>query len=353
MSEYTKPTYTAHQVITRKQQHGNSQFIDQRPSTQTQLQQQKIIQRKTEIQHTTGTYNYHDHRDMVRKDQNVGVEMKAYLDPKQVVKGSETGGPQKEFISSLRKTFPNDNMIRGHLLNHDLGGFGVEQNLFPITSSANGVHLRTVEYGVKQALINANLQSKGVFYHVKVNGARSDANDSPISTFECKANYLNDVENHSSASIGDEILSVNVSSTPKKSGGKRAADLRGSAVSPTGEDVGNFKHTTGLGNWKHSGSGISNFKHYVDQGIIKTTTESVDEEVKYDKDSALLYLDEHGEEINGIFDLLLELAGVDDIESLTDENFELLDEDSRITIANFSEVINWLEERGIDPINGE
>lgn len=325
-------------------------FIDQRTSTSAQLQQQKMIQRKTEIQHTTGTYSYHDHRDASRKDQNVGVEMKAYLDPAKAIRGSETGGPQKEFITSLRKTFPNDNMIRGHLLNHDLGGFGVEQNLFPITSSANGVHLRTVEYGVKQALVNANAQDKGVFYHVKVSGERSDANDSPVSVFECKANYLNDVEDHSGASIGDEILSVNVTSTPKKSGPKRAAGLRGSAAKPGGQSVGNFKHSAGLATWKHSGSGVSNFKHYVEQGAIKTTTESVDEEVAINKDTAFLYLDEHGEEINGIFDLLLDLAEVDDIESLTDEDFNLLDPDSLNIIKKYGEVIAWLEKQGIDPL---
>lgn len=324
-------------------------FTDQRASTSAQLQQQKIIQRKTEIQHTTGTYNYYDHKDASRKDQNVGVEMKAYLDPKKEIRGSETGGPQKEFITSLRKTFPNDNMIRGHLLNHDLGGFGVEQNLFPITSSANGVHLRTVEYGVKQALINANAQNKGVFYHVKVSGARSDATDSPVSAFECKANYLTDVEDHSGTSIGSEILSVNVTSTPKKSGGKRAADLRGSAATPGGAKVGNFKHTPGMGSWKHSGSGQSNFKYYVDKGVIKTTTESVDEEVKYDKDTALLYLDEHGEEVNEVFDFLLEAAGLDDIEDLTEEHFKLLDGESMKILIAYGNVINWLEKQGIDP----
>lgn len=302
----------------------------------------------TSITHDTDQYSYRDNRDGQRKTQNVGVGMCAFLDPEDAIRGSATGGPQQEFITEIRKTFKNDNMIRGHLLNHDLGGFGVEANLFPITSSANGVHLRTVEYGVKKALADSkNDDGKGVYYEVNVTGSKDDNSDAPVSAFECRAHEWNDVEDQ--GKIGDEILRVNVVSSPKKSGPKRAAGLRGSANDGALGPVANFKHSSGLATWNHqSRSGKQNFQDLINNGKIFSMPAS-DEAPVDSVATGLLFLDEHGETINDIFDLLLESTQKDDIEDLVQEDYDTLVGDDKTLFDKYLEIINWLEERGIDP----
>ena len=46
---------------------------------------------------------------------------------------------------------PNTHWVRGHLLNHNLGGPGEQRNLTPITKTANSEHHNNVEKVLKQA----------------------------------------------------------------------------------------------------------------------------------------------------------------------------------------------------------
>lgn len=236
-----------------------------------------VIQRKTVINHITGKYSYFDHADKTRKEEVVGKEMKAWLDPKKVVKGSSTAEPQKKFIQNLRKTFRNDSMIRGHLLNHDLGGFAVNENLFPITSAANSLHKNTVEYGVKDALMKAKTNNKGVYYHVDVTGDYTDNKDEPVSTFVCEAKYLNDVEK--TDSYGDSILKVDVISTPKKNGGRRASSEKAEAWDKSdvmAVKAKSFSRTSGLSAWEHgSRKGKLNFDDILKKGTITVSEETL------------------------------------------------------------------------------
>lgn len=55
--------------------------------------------------------------------------------------------------------------IRGHLLNHQLGGTGTAQNLFPITASANDSHESQIESRIKQWV---NVERKWVRYQVRI-----------------------------------------------------------------------------------------------------------------------------------------------------------------------------------------
>ena len=302
----------------------------------------------TTITHDHNNYSYLDSRDGQRKNQTVGVGMRAFLDPNEPVRGSATGGPQQDFITEMRKTFRNDNMIRGHLLNHDLGGFGVEANLFPITSAANGVHLRTVEYGVKKALADARDEDeKGVYYEVNVTGSKDDTTDAPVSTFECVAHEWDNVEDQ--GRIGAQLLRVNVVSSPKKTGPKRDAGLRGSANDGAGGGVGNYGHSSGLATWSHqSRSGQQNFQQLITDGKIISTPAS-DEAPVASVATGLLFLDEHGESINDIFDMLLNATQKDDIEDLTQEDYDTLVGDDKTLYDKYLEIILWLEERGIDP----
>jgi hypothetical protein len=62
--------------------------------------------------------------------------------------------------------------VKGHLLNHNLGGTGTDwKNLTPLTGIANGIHERTVEARVKTAVDAGNI----VFYSVRAVYGRSVA----------------------------------------------------------------------------------------------------------------------------------------------------------------------------------
>lgn len=85
----------------------------------------------------------------------VGVKMEANpLGPDHPA-GSE---PARNAQRSLMDKLPTDpgqhsgnanRFIRGHLLNHWIGGPGTPRNMFPITSEANAQHSRTIEQAVK------------------------------------------------------------------------------------------------------------------------------------------------------------------------------------------------------------
>ncbi len=100
----------------------------------------------------------------------VGVGMKA--DP--LGPNHPQGGPPQtgslQPLMSLLHTDPNlpstDKYIKGHLLNDNLGGPGVGENLFPITASANSKHYWEVEHTIKYWVNNCK---HWVFYNVDVN----------------------------------------------------------------------------------------------------------------------------------------------------------------------------------------
>jgi hypothetical protein len=54
--------------------------------------------------------------------------------------------------------------VQGHLLNHNLGGPGLRQNLTPINKKANSAHLHVVEKDIKRMVLQ---EKKVVFYEVK------------------------------------------------------------------------------------------------------------------------------------------------------------------------------------------
>lgn len=116
---------------------------------QLALQPGRVIQMDTEIQHQTGTVT------VGSNSYTVGLGMKAVLDPDDPVKGSATG-PNWDWMKTLRLSYPSAGVVRGHLLNHDLGGYAVPENLYPISTKANADHSAKVEQNVKKALTDAN-----------------------------------------------------------------------------------------------------------------------------------------------------------------------------------------------------
>jgi len=105
----------------------------------------------------------------------VGTEMVANpLGPDHPA-GQEPAGAN--IWSSLLVTDPaetNDRKyIRGHLLNHQVGGSGTAQNLFPITAAANDSHESQIESRIKTWV---NTDRKWVYYRVRITNIVVDVN---------------------------------------------------------------------------------------------------------------------------------------------------------------------------------
>lgn len=108
----------------------------------------------------------------------VGVEMVAdWLGPKHPAGTAPESGAQKTLMDLLitdPRQSSEDKYIRGHLLNHNLGGRGNDENMFPITGNANKEHCGSIETKVKD-WIKAEKKSapkKWVQYEVKVTNVK-------------------------------------------------------------------------------------------------------------------------------------------------------------------------------------
>lgn len=136
-----------------------SQFIDQRPETiqQTIIQAQMMgvapAQLKSKVVHQEQELKGEDGHGVEYK-QLAGKKMTAILDPQYPLKGSQPGGGKIYNMYAILNRDWNESWIKGHLLNDNLGGLGIPENLFPITAAANKSHLNRVEQHVKNAVLN-------------------------------------------------------------------------------------------------------------------------------------------------------------------------------------------------------
>jgi hypothetical protein len=101
----------------------------------------------------------------------VGHHMKAWLDPKSPLQGESANinKDQTPMMDALRKHYVinGGDLVKGHLLNDNLGGKALSNNLFPITRAANKQHLVTTEnYAKKELWTN----SRPLWYTVDVTG---------------------------------------------------------------------------------------------------------------------------------------------------------------------------------------
>ena len=137
------------------------------------------IQQASSVKTTTANYDY----DNNTKKETVGRSMIAELDPGSPINGSAPGdGEQVGLMSYLKDTKDFKSMKRGHLMNGQLGGPGIAQNMFPITSKANTHHQLHVENYIKQAISNG----VGILYTVTVNSNYdADSSDSAAAEFIC------------------------------------------------------------------------------------------------------------------------------------------------------------------------
>lgn len=142
----------------------------------------------SEIEHKFSTVQINS---LPAKNYEVGKSVTAKLYPGDVKKGSATSSPNADWMQSLNaEPGVNSGVVRGHLLNHDLGGEGLPYNLYPISTKANHAHSAKVEENVKdhleeQAKYNHdNATHLGTYYNVVV---EEDKASSPYkAAFICK-----------------------------------------------------------------------------------------------------------------------------------------------------------------------
>jgi len=145
-----------------------------------------VFQRATEIAHTPDYVTVGPPSD--RKNYKVGKTMTAKLDVKDPVVGTATG-PNWTWMQYLRGQSPGAGVVRGHLLNHDLGGYAVDINLYPISTQANADHSEHVEQKVK-GMLNAEGSKAAASHAYKrviyaVNVAETTAHDPSEAYFNC------------------------------------------------------------------------------------------------------------------------------------------------------------------------
>lgn len=125
-----------------------------------------------------------------------------------------TNTVQKELMDQLvtePKNPSDEKFIRGHLLNHNIGGLGVPDNMFPLTSNANGNHLRQAESTIKTWVDDGK---DYVWYEVKVinvatnlSGKKNDPANFVNCAFQCRAK-LKETDGKVKKEVNKEIPST-------------------------------------------------------------------------------------------------------------------------------------------------
>ncbi len=184
-TQVEKPKENKNRAVARfvAQKNNTSQgigFVDNRPDTIAQRKLQEmannspqskqdgqlsnVIQMATSVDYSSQTVKYSTGPYSGLKNASVGKKMTATLDPGDPIKGStpQLGGNEQELYDTLNASYGNQ-YVRGHLLNDNVGGLGVAENLFPLTDSANHAHLEQSETMVKALLVN----DKTVEYEAK------------------------------------------------------------------------------------------------------------------------------------------------------------------------------------------
>lgn len=147
-------------------------------------------------------------------NETVGVFMEANPIGPDHPQGS---GPDLSVAANYIQQFNfRDKYIRGHLLNGDIGGPGLAENLFPITSQANSQHYQKIE---KQVVSWVNEDKAYVYYKVLVKN-RDDFNGK--AELHCEAYRLDRYGNKTGTGV-----KATIKSDPGNSGGTNALVVSG------------------------------------------------------------------------------------------------------------------------------
>jgi hypothetical protein len=124
------------------------------------------IQLKSDVKNTPQTYNFDG------ETVTVGKKMEAWLDPNDQLQGESANlnTSQDDMMAAIRKKYKltGGEVVKGHLLNDNLGGVSEGKNLYPITMAANKDHLTHVENFSKDYVWGA--AKIPIFYTVEVKG---------------------------------------------------------------------------------------------------------------------------------------------------------------------------------------
>lgn len=128
----------------------NKQFVDRRDSMAAQAKMinqihgssSPVSQLATQIRYTQGDIDYWQGGNNWGT-QTVGIYTEAFLDPRDPKTGSRTAAGQGIYQNG------HYNLVQGHLLNANLGGQAIDENLFPITPEMNRAHSVQIEQQMK------------------------------------------------------------------------------------------------------------------------------------------------------------------------------------------------------------
>ena len=204
---YTKqPSRTIQQ---KRGGEGALEMVDNRPAGILQVMSDNkfIIQKQTKIVNSETDYFYDD--VFYNKNELVGTRVDILLDPSDPKKGSEPGTDLNNTMYAINEHWKTS-WIKGHLINHHLGGPGVAANLYPISRSANLYHCNYVENAVLNALGSLN-SGEGILYSVEVTEAAHTVSN-PKCKFTCEA-YKTD-ENNTTGKYEPIFKGIDVISEP-------------------------------------------------------------------------------------------------------------------------------------------
>ncbi|MCB0400487.1 MAG: DNA/RNA non-specific endonuclease [Flavobacteriales bacterium] len=233
-------------ITTQQQSSGRAQtvqFKDYRSENSAQLKvirlannasANAVIQRVTSIKYDTTAFDM----ETGDKKEIVGKKMEATLDPNDKVRGSAPGDGVQAELMGLLKANGYKRMVRGHLLNGQLGGLGIAANLFPITTQANAKHKNHVENPIKDQVT----KGKEIKYVVTVQSQNKMSN--PNANFVCDAR----------ATDGSWSRSEVIQSAPGKTA-TRGANIEGATTMNT--DSMSFKSSSLPKGWGEKGRGYS------------------------------------------------------------------------------------------------
>lgn len=198
----------------RSNERPKSYLASRHPSHRGVAQLAAVVQRVTKVRNQTAAYDYG-----AGHTEPVGSVGEAWLDPDDPKKGSAPGDGEIAHVMGAFRDKGYKSMIRGHLMNGQLGGPGIASNLFPITSRANSWHKSYAENHIKHAVTGG----QGVYYRVNVDSAFNIK--SPNATFECYACEWDPKKNKTNPK--KEILKLGVKSEPEKktTGSAKLIDL--------------------------------------------------------------------------------------------------------------------------------
>ncbi|WDD96739.1 eCIS core domain-containing protein [Thalassomonas actiniarum] len=155
--------------------------------------------------------------------------------PDKIGKGSEPLGSALKVVMGKLITAPEQKnpskYIKGHLLNHHIGGPGTGQNMYPITAEANKKHNTSIEETVKGWV---EKQSYWVYYQVNVAGISENIvhptqkhPDNYInSKFVCKA-YIRNTDGQEHNPVTSTVDSIYVKGDASASANEPAYQLDG------------------------------------------------------------------------------------------------------------------------------